>query len=247
MQEFVAYRKRQMEQITQTQTEIDVQNQLLANRKTERATALKAQQREKEQLDRDQRKQQKMLTELKKKEKDLLAKQKKQQAKVNQINQKIDELIRKQTRTTQTLTKEQQLLSGGFEANKGRLPWPVAKGFISGYFGEQQHPIYKQVIVNNKGIYIQTEKGASARAVFDGDVTSCIVLGNSYAVIVQHGSYRTVYSNLKTLAVKQGDHLKAKQNIGTILSDAEEDNKTELYFQIYKDRTILNPSLWLSK
>jgi murein DD-endopeptidase MepM/ murein hydrolase activator NlpD len=73
------------------------------------------------------------------------------------------------------------------------------------------------------------------------------MLGNTYAVIVQHGNYRTVYSNLKSLLVKQGDQLKTKQNIGIIASDPAQDNKTELFFQIYKDRTLLNPSQWIAK
>jgi len=123
----------------------------------------------------------------------------------------------------------------------------VEKGFISGFFGTHQHPVYEHVTVNNKGIYIQTTAGSEARAVFDGEVSSCIVLGSTYAVIVQHGNYRTVYSNLKSLKVKQGDKVKAKDKLGTILSNTDEDNKTELYFQIYKDRTLQNPSLWLAQ
>jgi septal ring factor EnvC (AmiA/AmiB activator) len=156
-------------------------------------------------------------------------------------------MIAKQVRTTTTLTKEQQLIAGGFEANQGRLPWPVEKGYISGHFGKHQHPIHEHVTVNNKGIYLQTVDGASARAIYEGEVTSCAMVGDAYAVIVQHGNYRSVYSPLKKLHVKQGDKLVAKQVIGEIVTNTNDDNKTELYFQIYKDRTILNPSLWLAQ
>ena len=128
-----------------------------------------------------------------------------------------------------------------------KRPWPVENGFISGRFGKQQHPVYEHVITDNKGIYLQTTTGTSARAVYKGEVTSCFLVGNTYAVIVQHGNYRTVYSNLSKLAVKQGDKVETKQKLGTIYSDPEQDNKTELYFQIYQDRTILNPSLWICK
>jgi murein DD-endopeptidase MepM/ murein hydrolase activator NlpD len=186
-----------------------------------------------------------MLNDLKKKEKELIAQQKKQQKKADELQRKIDQLIQQQAKSD--LTKEQKLIAGGFEANKSRLPWPVEKGFISGYFGTHQHPVYEHVTVNNKGIYIQTSAGAYARSVFEGEVTSCIMLGNTYAVIVQHGNYRTVYSNLKSLLVKQGDQLKTKQNIGVVASDPSQDNKTELFFQIYKDRTLLNPSNWIAK
>ena len=138
-------------------------------------------------------------------------------------------------------------MAGGFEANKGRLPWPVEKGMISGHFGKQQHPVYSQVTIDNKGIYLQTTSGSKARAVYKGDVTSCFMIGNTYAVIIQHGNYRTVYSNLSKLSVKQGDKVETKQQIGTIYTDPEQDQKTELYFQIYKDRDILNPELWIAR
>lgn len=246
MREFTQYRRRQVKAIEETQAEIDIQNNLLAERKTEKNIALEAQKREQENLARDEKKQKKMLSELQKKEKNLTAKLKKQQKKADELNKKIDNLIRKQATTT-TLTKEQQLIAGGFEKNKGRLPWPVEKGFISGTFGQHQHPVYEHVTVNNKGIYIQTTQGSMARSVFEGEVSSVVVLGNTYAVIIQHGNYRTVYSNLSQVSVKQGDKVKAKQNVGKIFSDPEEDNKTELYFQIYKDRNLLDPTPWLSK
>lgn len=246
LRQFARYRQRQVAAIEATQADIDAQNQSLAERKTERNAALKSQQKEQEQLTRDQRKQQKMLNELKKKEKNLAAKQKKQQKRINEINKKIEDVIRKQATKT-TLTKEQQLLAGGFEQNKGRLPWPVEKGFISGTFGVHQHPVYEHVTVNNKGIYLQTTAGSTARAVYEGEVSSCVVLGNTYAVIVQHGNYRTVYSNLSQLKVKQGDKVKAKQALGIIYSDPDDDNKTEVYFQIYKDRQLLDPTPWLAR
>jgi len=78
-------------------------------------------------------------------------------------------------------------------------------------------------------------------------VTNCFVVNGTYAVIVQHGNYRSVYSNLIKLNVKQGDKVDTKQAIGTIFTDPEQDEKTELYFQIYKDRNILNPELWITK
>ena len=247
MQQFAAYRKEQVKRIESLQTEIDIQNTLLEERKQNRSTALQSQKREQDKLTRDERKQKDMLQSLKTKEKNLLAKQKEQQKKVDALNKKIEELIAKQVRTTTTLTKEQKLIAGGFEANQGRLPWPVEKGYISGYFGKHQHPIHEHVTIDNKGIYLQTVSGADARAIYEGEVTWCAQMNGSYAVIVQHGNYRSVYSPLKKIYVKQGDKLTAKQAIGEIVTNTSEDNKTELYFQIYKDRSILNPSLWLAQ
>ncbi|MBR1630641.1 MAG: peptidoglycan DD-metalloendopeptidase family protein [Paludibacteraceae bacterium] len=147
-----------------------------------------------------------------------------------------------------TLTKEEALLAGNFEKNKGRLPWPVLKGFVSGTFGEQPHAQLSHVTVNNKGILIQTPQGTMARAVFEGVVTQCFsVPGANNIVIIQHGNYRTVYANLTTISVKAGQKVTAKQNIGKIYSDPDDDNKTELNFQLWKDKTPLNPALWLAK
>ena len=247
LQEFAHYRQQQVARIENTQAEIDTQNEQLQDHKNDKQATLATRKREQENLKRDERKQQNMLNQLKSKEKDLSKKLQQQQKKVNELNKKIDEMVRKQATTKSSLTKEQQLVAGGFEANKGRLPWPVEKGMISGHFGKQQHPVYSQVTIDNKGIYLQTTSGSKARAVYKGDVTSCFMIGNTYAVIIQHGNYRTVYSNLSKLSVKQGDKVEPKQQIGTIYTDPEQDQKTELYFQIYKDRDILNPELWIAR
>jgi len=249
LQEFAHFRQEQVARIARTQAEIDTQNDLLQANRNDKKQALSKRKREQDNLKRDERKQQTMLTQLKSKEKDLNKQLNQKQKKVAELNKKIDEMIRKQTEKASktTLTKEQQLIAGGFEANKGRLPWPVERGMISGHYGKQQHPVYSQVMIDNKGIYIQTTAGMKARAVYKGEVTSCFMVGGTYAVIVQHGNYRSVYSNLSKLSVKQGDKVDTKQTIGTIFTDPEQDQKTELYFQIYKDRNILNPELWIAK
>ena len=249
LREFAHFRQQQVYRIEYTQQEISVQNDLLQENKNDKQNALSSRKKEQENLKRDERKQQTMLSQLKSKEKDLTKQLQQQQKKAAELNKKIDDMIRKQTEKASktSLTKEQQLIAGGFEANKGRLPWPVERGMISGHYGKQQHPVYSQVTIDNKGIYIQTTEGMKARAVYKGEVTSCFMVGGTYAVIVQHGNYRTVYSNLSKLSVKQGDKIDTKQAIGTIFTDAEQDRKTELYFQIYKDRNILNPELWITK
>jgi septal ring factor EnvC (AmiA/AmiB activator) len=249
LQEFAHFRQQQVRRIENTQAEIDNQNALLQANKSDKQAALSTRKREQENLKRDERKQQNMLNQLKTKEKDLSKQIQQKQKRVNELNKKIDDIVRKQAEKASktSLTKEQQLIAGGFEANKGRLPWPVEKGMISGHYGKQQHPVYSQVTIDNKGIYLQTTAETKARAVYKGEVTSCFMVGGTYAVIVQHGNYRTVYSNLSKLNVKQGDKVETKQTIGTIYTDAEQDQKTELYFQIYQDRNILNPELWITQ
>lgn len=247
LQEFAQHRKSQVKRIEATQAEIDIQNSLLQDNKTNKQTVLNTRKREQENLQRDERKQQTMLDQLKTKEKTLSKQLQQKQKQVAKLNKKIDDIVRKQTEAKKALTKEQKLVAGGFEANKGRLPWPVENGIISGKFGKHQHEIYKHITVDNKGIYLQTTAQSKARAIYKGEVTSCFMVGGTYAVIIQHGNYRTVYSNLSRLLVKQGDKVETKQNIGIIYTDPEQDQKTELYFQIYKDKNILNPTQWITK
>lgn len=146
-----------------------------------------------------------------------------------------------------TLTKEETLLSGDFQRNIGRLPWPTTNGFIRGHYGIQPHPVLKYVTTNNKGIYIQTPAGSTARAVFEGIVTQSFDIQGSHGVIIQHGNYRTVYANLTQIFVHEGERVTAKQTLGRIYTDSENDNKTELYFQVYKDRNTQNPESWLTR
>lgn len=249
MQEFQQFRKEQVARIENTQAEIDVQNQMLSENKSNKEEAVRTHKVQQDNLSRDEKKQKAMLEQLKKKKSTLLAQQKKQQKKADDLNRKIEELIAKEMSKSEgkTLSKEQTLIAGGFEKNKGRLPMPVEKGFISGHFGVQAHPTLEKVTVNNKGVYIQTSAGTQARAVYEGEVTSCFVMSGTTAVIIQHGNYRTVYSGLSSVSVKKGDKVKAKQAIGTIYSDPEDDNATTLFFQIWLNKNILNPEQWLAK
>lgn len=144
-------------------------------------------------------------------------------------------------------TKEETLLSGDFERNKGRLPWPTSNGFIRGHFGLQNHPVLKFVQINNKGVYIQTPSGSSARAVFEGVVTSIFFTpGSNSAVIIKHGKYFTIYGNLTQINVREGQKVSAKQTLGRIYTDSENDNKTELFFQVRNGINIQNPESWLA-
>ena len=145
------------------------------------------------------------------------------------------------------LTKEETLISGNFAANQGRLPWPTSNGYISGHFGVQAHPVLKHVTTNNKGVYIQTPAGSNVRAVFEGKVTQIFYIQGNNGVIVQHGNYRTVYANLSAIYVREGENVNAKQSIGKIYTDSDNDNKTELYFQIYNGREVMNPESWIAR
>ncbi|MGZ3864614.1 MAG: murein hydrolase activator EnvC family protein [Bacteroidia bacterium] len=144
-------------------------------------------------------------------------------------------------------TREAEQLSEDFASNKGKLPWPVAKGVITIGFGEQEHPTIKGFMINNNGVEIATAKGSSARAVFGGVVTGVTTVpGVGKIVIIRHGEYLSVYSNLEEVSVKSGDKISVKQNIGSISYDSD-DNRTAMNLQIWKGQKILNPEEWLYK
>ncbi|MDO8897638.1 MAG: M23 family metallopeptidase, partial [Bacteroidales bacterium] len=146
-----------------------------------------------------------------------------------------------------SLTPEEQKLSNSFTQNRGKLPWPVERGVISSRFGEQPHPVLKKVTIKNNGIDIATTKGSEARAVFDGVVVSTNrITASNNAVIIRHGDYFSVYSNLEQVYVKRGDKISTKQSIGLIHTEKTE-SKTELHFEIWQNRTIVDPALWLAR
>lgn len=264
LQEMTNYRKEQSLQIMALTQELQVKEEQLIEDKLRKETAMSAKALESQRLERQNSQQATALAKIKKKENDLKAKQKKQQQQANQLNNRIQELIAAEIKKQNAkkgsdgksgssssdpykLSKEEQLVAGNFEKNKGKLPLPVEKGFISGKYGVQPHPVLSKVTINNKGVYIQTPAGSDARAIFEGEVTQIFsVQGSNSAVIVKHGNYRTVYSNLTQIYVKVGDKVQTKQKLGKIFTDKEDANKTELYLMIYRNTDIQNPEHWLA-
>jgi septal ring factor EnvC (AmiA/AmiB activator) len=150
-----------------------------------------------------------------------------------------------ETSTKIVLTSEGQLIANNFKANKGKLPWPVEKGFVSLPYGDQPHPVYKTLVVHNSGVEITTDQGANARAVFGGEVISVMILSPvNKAVMIQHGDYFTVYQNLSSVNVSKGDKVSTKQTIGRIRTNGDT-GKTVLKFTISQNTTYNNPATWL--
>ena len=148
------------------------------------------------------------------------------------------------------MSPEAKALSDKFSSNKGRLPWPVISGKIASYdrFGRQSHPTLPGIFVNNNGVKFQTEPNSVARAIFDGEVRAVLPIdAQRKFVLIKHGDYFTVYSNLKIVFVKTGQKVSTKQNIGIIAQDAES-KKTSIELEIWKGgNTKLNPESWISK
>jgi murein hydrolase activator len=142
-------------------------------------------------------------------------------------------------------TPESAISSKEFQNNRGKLPWPVSNGVITGHFGRQPHPTIQSVEIVNNGIDIRTEVGAPVRAVFEGTVVGTqFIPGYDYMVILKHGEYYTVYSNLEEVSVKKGDEVSIRQSIGKVSTDRKS-NTSEVHFEIWKEKTRLNPQDWV--
>jgi len=145
-----------------------------------------------------------------------------------------------------TLTPETAALSSSFADNHGRLLWPVAHGFISQHFGRHAHPVLKNVVVENRGVDIQTNAGEPVRAIFDGKVlTVSSVPGMNNIVMIQHGEYFTVYAKLRSVSVREGQEVKARATIGTVQTNSE--GTSEVQFQLWRNSANLNPESWLGR
>lgn len=144
------------------------------------------------------------------------------------------------------MTPEARALANNFASNKGALPWPVERGIITGKFGKHPHPVVKGIIVDNPHIEITTEDNAIVRASFEGEVSSVVPIpGANVMVLIRHGNYFTVYSNLITVQVKAGDTISLKQPIGTAFTD--EEGKTMVQFGLWRDANIQDPYPWLAQ
>ena len=142
------------------------------------------------------------------------------------------------------LTPETAVLSSSFSGNRGRLPWPVGRGFISQRFGRHPHPVLKNVTVENRGIDIQTGAGEPVRACFDGKVlTIANIAGMNTIVMIQHGDFFTVYAKLRGVSVHEGQRVSAREVIGTVATDSE--GTSEVQFQVWHNSANLNPETWL--
>ncbi len=259
--QLAAQRRRQAALIAETEASLDARVEALKAQRQEKAQLLTEQVQEKRRLDSDRAGQQSALVSLRKEEGRLRETQKKQERQRRELEAAIRKAIEEAVKPKPkpggaaagtakldiTLTPEARELSSDFEKNKGKLPWPVEKGVITGRYGKQPHPVLKGIVIDNNGIDITTEKGAGVRAVFRGEVSSVIVLpGAGKAVIVSHGAYRTVYSNLAAVSVAKGQKVDTKQPIGTVITG---DEGAVAHIEVWKvtaeGLVNVDPALWL--
>ena len=255
MKQYAAYRKQQGEQIAaKTKALQQYTTDLVAQRKDKKQLIEENRKAQKE-LDSIRKRQNTLVLELKKREKNYTAQIKKKQKQREAIDKEIARLIREAIAASNkkagtktggfVLTPEAKALAASFVSNKGRLPWPVEKGIVTQRFGTQRHPVVRTTTIKSNGVTLSVPAGATARSVFEGIVLNIMQFkGSNPIVLVQHGNYITGYKNLSKVYVKKGDRVTAKQAIGQIFTN-KDTGKTTLQFSLFQNTTPQTPALWL--
>lgn len=256
LKQYVAFRKKQGQAIAKKTLLLQDLNKTLLTQKTKLEAIVEENKAQQQALLKDQKQQKELIRSLQRREKSLAAQINKKQAQARAIDKEIDRLIReaiaaanksagsKNTNSFE-LTPEAQLIAANFEANKGRLPWPLEEGVVTQSFGRQPHPIVKTTIIQSNGVTIATKPNAPVRAVFEGEVMSIVTFkGSNPFVLIRHGSYITAYKDLGKVYVKKGEKVAAKQVIGAVFTNPQT-GKSTLKFSVFKNNTPQNPRQWI--
>jgi len=192
-----------------------------------------------------------LLSKLRKRESEIRAELDKQQRESERLANEIERLIRAEVNKAESsgtsLPNAPALaaLTADFDKNKGKLPWPVDRGMITGKFGDQPHPVIRSIKISNNGIDITAPPGEPVRAIFNGVVVGKKVIpGFDYMVIIKHGSYYSVYSRLQEVNVDSGSKIRTGQVIGKLSNDGDDNPK--LHFEIWKGKVKTNPESWIN-
>jgi murein hydrolase activator len=261
LQQYARHRQQQAEKIEATQQELTASIASLEEERSRQQQALRRQQQELEELSQEKQSQNQTVTALQRKEKELMTQLREQERAARDLQAAIQRIIAEERKKAQeqaraegrvttdmfALTPEEQLLSDNFAENRGKLMWPVERGVITGRFGQQPHPVLPGIQISNNGIDISTSQGANARAIFDGTVSRVIsVPGAYYAVIIRHGEYLSVYSNLSEVFVRNGQRVSMREELGVVATNSRE-AKTFIHLEIWKGNDKLNPAIWLAQ
>jgi len=206
--------------------------------------------RQKQMLRDEQNRKERLASSLSRKEKQLKQELDEKKRVARQIEKEIEKLIEEERKRSETvpMSSEMKVIGESFGENRGRLPWPVDKGIITGHFGLQPHPVLKNVTEDNIGIEITSGGVTKAKTVFKGEVVRVFAIsGANMAVIVRHGKYLTVYQNLVMVRVKAGDAVTTGQELGNVYLDNGDGGKSVLKFMVYEEKKKLDPEQWLIK
>ncbi|MEQ9437938.1 MAG: peptidoglycan DD-metalloendopeptidase family protein [Cyclobacteriaceae bacterium] len=256
MQQYSEARKNQVEQIQKVRETLINQREVIESKRLERQVLLDQQLIANQDLIALKTKQRALIRDLGQREAELKEEVDSRRSDVQRLERLIATLIKKEIEESATnktenavaLNTSKEALSTTFASKKAQLQWPVNTGFISQRFGNNPHPVMKNILVPNDGVDIQTNQDAQVTAVFDGVVIAITPIpgpGNNKAVIMQHGEYFTVYSRLKDVNVRKGQAVRAEQPVGMVYTDA--DGISALQFQIWHNQQKLNPEPWLQR
>ncbi len=257
IRQYDRYRKKQARLILETKDMLARKAGQLEEKLEEKEQLLSSQEQQQQLLSQELKDKNRILKELKTSEGRLITELEEQQKSHDALNFAIEEVIReemarkrREARTAdamagagETFPDDNAPLSNSFQGNQGRLPWPVKAGYITRQFGKQPHPQIRSVQITNNGIDIRTDEQANVYAIFDGKVAGTqFIPGYKNTVILQHGRYYTVYSNLEEAFVQRGDAVNARERIGKLGKD-----KPEVHFEIWLEKKRLNPVQWVAK
>jgi septal ring factor EnvC (AmiA/AmiB activator) len=258
IKQYTDYQKEQGDLIKGKTTKLQELNTDLLRQKADKDKLIVENRAVKKELEKELKEQDKLMASIRQNLSSYSSKIKKKQQDIDAIDREINRLIREaiaasnkkagksESSSDFSLTPEAKLIAKNFVANKGKLPWPVAKGVVKVRYGTQRSLIDPSVEFNSVGVKIATDKGAKVRAVFEGEVMTIAVHKNSNPIVlIRHGNYITIYRNLFKVYVRKGDKVSAKQEIGEVFTNNE--GETMLGFGVFKDSQPENPASWLYK
>ncbi len=248
LHQYAKYRRNQASKIKAKAEKLEYKIQEFKSLKNDKKAILSQKQSEKYKLRYEKRQVRKKIGNLKEKEEELrkdITSKKKMIAQLEEEIQRIIEEEKEETNVWSDLSESQKRISAAFEKNKGSLPWPITNGIITQEFGEHGHPVLEGVKLNNNGVDISTTRHSKVKCLFDGIARRVVSIpGANLTVIVRHGNYLSVYSNLVDVNVEPGDRIAKGQVIGQVYND-QESNKNVLHLEIYHENQKLNPEKWL--
>ena len=256
LKQYANYRRKQGKAIANKTKLLQELNQTLNNEKAEKILLIEENRLVQQQIEKDAQDQKSLIKTLERKQTSLASQISKKEKQQKAIDREINRLIReaiaasnkalgKKRKKTFQLTPEAKLIADNFKANKGRLPWPLEKGVVVQGFGRQRHPVVKTTTIQSNGVILATEPLAQVRAVFEGEVMSVIVIkGSNPSVLIRHGNFITLYTNLAKLYVTKGEKVNAKQAIGEVFTN-QQTGKTQFQFGIFNNVDALNPKEWV--
>jgi septal ring factor EnvC (AmiA/AmiB activator) len=249
LQQVSKFRRNESEIIAELKSEIEGTRERLENDLLRISDLQHREVIQKNLLQGEQLRKQRMLKSIGSKEKQLqreLAEKKKTAIRIEREIAKMIEEEKKKSLKNE-LTPEQKLVGDNFYDNKGKLPWPVERGIITSHYGIQQHPVLKYVTEENFGIEITSSGNTRVRSIFKGEVTAISpISGANMTIIIRHGKYLSVYNNLVNVRVKTGDKVETKQEIGEVFEDPDTNENCTLKFMIFEQK-YLDPEAWIAK